>query len=85
MTDSQHRQRGAGSLLVQWGIEQSDATGLPCYLQASEQGRRLYEHYGFQEIDTVEYNLSDYGLEGAEKMTEMLREPRTKSKAEAST
>jgi predicted GNAT family N-acyltransferase len=84
VTDSQHRQRGAGSLLVQWGIEQSGATGLPCYLQASEQGRRLYEHYGFQEIDTVEYNLSDYGLEGVEKMTEMLREPGTKSAAEAS-
>lgn len=53
----------------------SDATGLPCYLQASEQGRRLYCHHGFQDIDTVEFNLSDYGLEGLEKMTEMLREP----------
>jgi len=84
VTNNRHRQRGAGSLLVQWGIELSDATGLPCYLQASEQGRRLYEHYGFQEIDTVEYNLSDYGLEGVEKMTEMLREPGAKSGTEVS-
>lgn len=53
----------------------SDATGLPCYLQASEQGRRLYGHHGSQDIDTVEFNLSDYGLDGVEKMTEMLREP----------
>jgi hypothetical protein len=51
----------------------SEATGLPCYLQASEQGRRLYSHYGFQDIDTVEFDLSKYGLDGVEKMTEMIR------------
>ena len=70
---------------MQWGIEQSNATGLPCYLQASEQGRRLYKYYGFQEMEIVEYNLSDYGLEGSEKMTEMLREPGTKSRGPIST
>jgi predicted GNAT family N-acyltransferase len=75
VTASQHRRRGAGSLLVRWGLEVSDTTGLPCYLQASGQGRRLYLNYGFQDIDTVKFNLSDYGLEGVEKMTEMLREP----------
>ena len=53
----------------------SEATGLPCYLQASEQGRRLYHHLGFHDIDTVEFNLSGYGLEGIVKMTEMLRNP----------
>lgn len=55
----------------------SDATGLSCYLQASEQGRHLYRHYGFIDIDTIEFSLSKYGLEGVEKMTEMLREPPT--------
>ena len=60
-------------MLVQWGIELSEDTGLPCYLQASEQGRRLYQHHGFEEIDTVEFNLADYGLDGIEKMTEMTR------------
>lgn len=74
MTARQHRQRGAGSILVRWGIELSDKIGLPCYVQASEQGRRLYQHHGFEEIDTVEFNLSDYGLDGVAKMTEMTRE-----------
>lgn len=60
----------------------SETTGLPCYLQASEQGRRLYSHYGFQDIDTVEFNLSQYGLEGVEKMTEMIRKSSVNSKAE---
>jgi hypothetical protein len=53
----------------------SEATGLPCYLQASEQGRRLYSHYGFQDIETVEFDLSKYGLNGVERMTEMIRKP----------
>lgn len=71
-------QRGAGSMLVRWGIELSERTSLPCYLQASDQGRRLYQHHGFEEIDTVEFDLSEYGLDGIEKMTEMTRGSRSK-------
>lgn len=78
VTAEQHRRRGAGSLLVKWGIEMSEKTSLPCYLQASEQGRRLYLHHGFHELDTVEFDLSRYGLKGVEKMTEMRREHQSK-------
>lgn len=81
-TAAQHRRRGAGGLLLQWGIDLSEATGLPCYLQASEQGRRLYLHHGFQDIDTVEFDLHEYGLEGVERMTEMIRNPSTVRKPE---
>ena len=75
VTASKHRQQGAGSLIVQWGVEMSKATKLPCYLQASEQGRRLYSHYGFEDISSVEFDLSEYGLDGVETMTEMIRIP----------
>ncbi|KAI9710537.1 MAG: hypothetical protein M1820_002673 [Bogoriella megaspora] len=75
VTASGHRKRGAGSLLVKWGIGKSAIAGLPCYLQASEQGRSLYERYGFHSIGTAEFELSDYGLQGIEIMTEMLRGP----------
>jgi predicted GNAT family N-acyltransferase len=78
VTAEPHRRKGAGGLLVQWGLEKQKETGLNCYLQASEQGRKLYEHYGFQDIDTVEFDLDKYGLKGVEKMTEMIRYP-TKS------
>ncbi|KAK4116117.1 hypothetical protein N656DRAFT_794456 [Canariomyces notabilis] len=78
VTAEPHRRKGAGGLLVQWGLEKQKETGLNCYLQASEQGRKLYEHYGFQDIDTVEFDLDKYGLQGVEKMTEMIRYP-TKS------
>lgn len=73
VTSSEHRCKGAGSLLLQWGIEKAEEMGLPCYLQASEEGRRLYEKYGFEAIDAKEFDLSEYGLEGVEMMTEMIR------------
>jgi hypothetical protein len=60
-------------MLVRWGIEKSDEMDMLCYMQASEQGRRLYEKCGFETIDTVEFDLSLYGLSGSEKMTEMIR------------
>lgn len=74
-TAPEYRRRGAGGLLVRWGIDRSEATGLPCYLQASEQGRRLYLHHGFRDLGTVEFCLAEYGLEGVERMTEMITEP----------
>jgi hypothetical protein len=60
---------------VQWGIERSN--GLPCYVQASEQGRRLYRHHGFKDVDTVHFDLTEFGLQGVEEMTEMIRYPET--------
>ncbi|KAK3896779.1 acyl-CoA N-acyltransferase [Staphylotrichum tortipilum] len=78
VTAEKHRRQGAGSLLVQWGLEKQKETDLNCYLQASAQGRSLYSHYGFQDIDTVVFDLEKYGLKGVEQMTEMIRYP-TKS------
>lgn len=75
VTADKHRRRGAGSLLVQWGVELSESLGLQCYVQASEQGRRLYQHHGFQDVGSVQLDLSQYGLEGIEVMTEMIRTP----------
>ena len=66
--------------MVKWGIDKSEATGLPCSLQASEQCRWLYSHYRFESTNTVEFNLLDYGLEGIEKMTEMIRWPEASAK-----
>jgi len=75
VTSEEYRHKRAGSLLLQWGLERSEQLNIPCYLQASVQGRRLYEKYGFQAIDTVEFDLGEYGLDGMEEMTEMIRHP----------
>ena len=68
---------------MQWGIAKSEELRLPAYLQASAQGQRLYQSHGFKDIDTVEFNLTDFGLEGVEKMTEMIRYPVSSEKTEA--
>lgn len=73
VTAKEFRRRGAASLLVRWGIELSEKNGLPCYVQASEQGQKLYEHHGFEDLETVEFDLVKYGMKGVERMTEMLR------------
>lgn len=78
VTAREHRGRGAGSLLVRWGIEQSEESGLSVYLQASEQGQRLYSRYGFEEIGRQDFDLSNFGLESIEVMTEMIWRPSTK-------
>lgn len=76
VTAEQHRGRGAGRLLLKWGINFSESDGhVPIYLQASEQGRKLYSYYGFNEMGSVKFDLSEFGLDGVEVMTEMIRKP----------
>lgn len=79
VTHEKHRRRGAGRLLVNWGIAKSEESGLPIYVQASEQGRRLYLNEGFKDMETAELEPMLYGLEGTEKMIEMIRHPRSGS------
>jgi GNAT superfamily N-acetyltransferase len=45
-----HRRRGAGTMLVKWGIEAAEEKGWPVTLCASPMGRFLYEHLHFKVI-----------------------------------
>lgn len=54
--------------------------GLPLYVQASDQGRRLYLHHGFNELGREEFDLEKFGLRGLEVMTEMIRQPSNTAK-----
>ncbi|KAF4995190.1 hypothetical protein FGRMN_5328 [Fusarium graminum] len=40
--------KGAGGLLLRWGVERADAEGLPCFLEATRKGKPVYEKLGFQ-------------------------------------
>ncbi|KAM5381146.1 hypothetical protein ACJZ2D_003062 [Fusarium nematophilum] len=42
--------KGAGSLLVRWGVERADADGLLCFLEATVKGKPVYERFGFQTV-----------------------------------
>ncbi|KAF2804145.1 uncharacterized protein BDZ99DRAFT_153585 [Mytilinidion resinicola] len=69
-----HHRRGAGTLLLKWGLDQADAAGLPTYLEASEMGRPLYARLGFEPKKETRFDLSRYGgSEGVEINTAMVR------------
>lgn len=59
-TDPKHQKRGAGAMLVKWGLEEADRLSLPAYLESSPAGRALYEKHGFQEVTTLDLDFSKW-------------------------
>lgn len=51
-TMAQHRKKGYGTALVQYGNDLADKLGVECYLDASDMGRPVYEANGYVVQDT---------------------------------
>lgn len=49
--------KGAAGKLVRWGLEKADADGLETYIEASPDGKPIYEHFGFKEIERLIVDL----------------------------
>ncbi|KAE8449770.1 hypothetical protein EG329_007545 [Mollisiaceae sp. DMI_Dod_QoI] len=47
-TDPEYHRRGAGKMLVQWGAAKADELGVRAFVEASPEGKRLYESCGFE-------------------------------------
>ncbi|KPM36784.1 hypothetical protein AK830_g9782 [Neonectria ditissima] len=47
--------KGAASEMMRWGVERADADGLPCFLEATPNGRGMYEKYGFRVVGQQEF------------------------------
>lgn len=62
-----HRRRGAGTMMVNWGIEAAEDKGWPVTLCASPMGRFLYEHLHFKlmAIEIVQVEGEEETLESA--------------------
>jgi hypothetical protein len=60
-------------MLIDWGLKQADAAGLPTYLEASLMGLPLYERWGFEPRKKTVFELHRYGGEGVEVNTAMIR------------
>ncbi|KAF8853522.1 hypothetical protein BDZ45DRAFT_657901 [Acephala macrosclerotiorum] len=52
-TDPEYHRRGAGKMLVQWGTGRADELGVKAFVEASLEGRRLYESCGFVMVEDV--------------------------------
>ena len=60
-THPDHHRRGAGTMLLKWGIDKADQLGLDSYLEGSSLGRPLYERHGYQPVREVKSDLSEFG------------------------
>lgn len=73
-TEPKHQRRGAASLLLKWGLEESDRLGIPAVLESSPQGRLLYEKWGFREVDNLTVDFSPWGGPSKIEVPLMLRD-----------
>jgi GNAT superfamily N-acetyltransferase len=60
-THPKHHRRGAGAMLLKWGIDQADKLELECYLESSVEGRALYERFGFKVLKEFRFNMTGFG------------------------
>ncbi|KAI1369335.1 acyl-CoA N-acyltransferase [Xylaria arbuscula] len=59
--DPKHQRRGAGAMLVNWGVEEAKKLGLPAYLESSPAGHSLYMRAGFRDIDVHSIDFTKWG------------------------
>lgn len=60
-THPDHHRKGAGGKLVKWGTAIADEQGIECYIEASIEGRPLYERLGFRVVKEMSFSLGDFG------------------------
>jgi len=58
-THPDHRNRGAGSLLTEWGARKADESGLEAYVEASVMGKSVYEKHGFVVMSVPELKFEN--------------------------
>ena len=58
------QKKGAGSLIIKWGLDQAAKEGVPAYLEAATQAKHLYEQHGFREISRQTVDCTQFGMPG---------------------
>lgn len=58
-----HQGKGAGSILLKYGMEKADREGARIYLTASSAGYAIYEKKGWKSLDdTIVVDAEQWGL-----------------------
>jgi ribosomal protein S18 acetylase RimI-like enzyme len=69
MVHPNHQRKGIGRQLVQWGVDEADRLGLIAYLEASTDGRRLYEQAGYESVKELSMDTTPFGVAGELRFT----------------
>lgn len=56
--------KGAGSMLLQWGLQKADEKGVEAYLESSPEGLSLYRRFGFREVDHLDTWIENEWVNG---------------------
>ena len=75
-TDPGFQRRGAGGMLVDWGLKKSDELGLPVYLESSSNAHEFYKNKGFKDLEMFKVDFAKFGGPVHEQPL-MLREPKS--------
>ncbi|POR36994.1 Uncharacterized protein TPAR_02807 [Tolypocladium paradoxum] len=62
-------------MLLEWGVAEADRLRLPSYLEATEQGRPLYERHGFRAVGKLVTDLSKWNGPADADVVLMVRPP----------
>ena len=53
--------KGVGTMLMQWGHDVADAMMLPCWLESSAKGLKLYQKIGYKETSRKPWETESFG------------------------
>lgn len=74
--DPKHQGRKAGALLVQWGLDLGEKTGLPVYFESSPTTAGLYTKLGFELLeDKIVHKAAVLGTEDDIEVPLMVKMP----------
>ncbi|KAK3167228.1 hypothetical protein OEA41_010354 [Lepraria neglecta] len=45
-----HRRRGAGALMMEWGMDKAKEKKMETFVEATDMGKSLYERFGLREM-----------------------------------
>ncbi|RDW78385.1 hypothetical protein BP5796_06237 [Coleophoma crateriformis] len=70
-----HGRRGVGGMLLDRGVAQANALGLPIFVMAYPHGTGLYTKHGFKLMSTVTLDYSKYSDIGPQTVSFFVKEP----------
>jgi GNAT superfamily N-acetyltransferase len=77
-THPDHHRKGAGTMLLNWGLDKADEEGWVTYLDTTTLARPIYEKRGFTVVTAFEFDRRPWGGEGMDWHGCMIRQPRPK-------
>jgi hypothetical protein len=62
---------------MEWGKQKADELGLPIYLESSAKGHGFYCKHGFEDVEVMTIDLSEWGGSKTLEQPLMVREATT--------